>query len=1124
MLVITPAEHGAPSGRLIRLGDVDAYRIDRVERMEPFLTTVVSDTDLWMFISSNGALTAGRIDADHAIFPYVTDDRLHRSVGAAGPLTVIARTTDDGRELWRPFAADCARHCTRAITKTTLGDALAFEERNDRWGLTFRATWRPSGAFGWVRVAELVDHAGASGRFDVLDGLLDVMPAGVDAATEQTRSNLADAYKRSETGPWGSAALYTLESLITDRAEPGEALTAALVWSAGFPAEQPHLDERAVGDVLAGQPPRRPGLLTGLPGAYLLHGTVAVAADDGATWTIVADTGLDHATVLDRLDELRRTDVEASLAADIETGRRRLRALLSGADAFQRSADPIADAHHLSNTLFNSMRGGVFPYGHRIPVADLRDFVGVRNRPCLDRHAPALDTLGEWTDLDDLHALADATDDADLRRLVREYLPLTFSRRHGDPSRPWNRFAIRVHGEDWGELLTYEGNWRDIFQNWEALLHSYPAYFSHVVAKFLNASTADGHNPYRISRDGVDWEVPDPDDPWSNIGYWGDHQIVYLLRLLQGWARFAPGELDSWFDRRDFVYADVPYTIAGHDAMVRDPQNTISFDERRAEQIERQEAAVGTDGRLVVTVDGELLRAGLLEKLLVPALGKLTAFVPGGGIWMNTQRPEWNDANNALAGNGLSMVTLAYLVEYVTFLRRLAARRHGQSAAVSTTTGRWLRDLAAALDAHDPARAVDPGGRRRLVDALGSIGTAHRGRLAGGVTGETVELSLADVERFCATALAHLEPTLRAARRPDGLYHSYNRISFPSATTARVDPLGPMLEGQVAVLSSGILDGRAALDVVDALYESAMYRADQRTFMLYPATSRPPFLARNTLTAAHLADAPFLATPLDERWRRVFAVDRRGGLHFRPACANGAELHVALDQAGASPDERAIVERIYEELFEHASFTGRSGAMYGYEGIGSIYWHMVAKLLLAVQEHHAAAVDRGDPPEVVDGLAAAYRRIRDGLGFRTSPDRFGAFPTDCYSHTPAGGGAKQPGMTGQVKEEILTRFGEIGIRVVDGAIRLGPCLLDPAELFGADASTSPLALSLCQVPLTIAVGGAASVTTVWADGRVDQVDGAELSAATSAEIFGRTGAVERIEFTVDGAALRPDGG
>ena len=42
----------------------------------------------------------------------------------------------------------------------------------------------------------------------------------------------------------------------------------------------------------------------------------------------------------------------------------------------------------------------------------------------------------------------------------------------------------------------------------------------------------------------------------------------------------------------------------------------------------------------------------MTEKLLVLLLTKLTNLVPEGGIWMNTQRPEWNDANNALVGKG----------------------------------------------------------------------------------------------------------------------------------------------------------------------------------------------------------------------------------------------------------------------------------------------------------------------------------------------------------------------------------------------------------------------------------------------------------------------------------------
>jgi hypothetical protein len=34
---------------------------------------------------------------------------------------------------------------------------------------------------------------------------------------------------------------------------------------------------------------------------------------------------------------------------------------------------------------------------------------------------------------------------------------------------------------------------------------------------------------------------------------------------------------------------------------------------------------------------------------------------------MNTQRPEWNDANNALVGKGISVVTTAYLRRSIAF-------------------------------------------------------------------------------------------------------------------------------------------------------------------------------------------------------------------------------------------------------------------------------------------------------------------------------------------------------------------------------------------------------------------------------------------------------------------------
>jgi len=1103
------------TGGLSVVDGVEYYRIDRVEEMEPFLMTVVSDSDLWMFVSTTGALTAGRIDADHALFPYETDDRIHRAAETAGPVTVIARRVGGDRELWQPYARVVTPGCRRSIAKSVLGDRLVFEEHHPAWSLTFRATWAPSDRFGWVRTVELLDAGGAAdSEYEVLDGLVDVMPAGVDALTEQIRSNLVDAYKRSEVGSWGSLAVFSLESLISDRAEPVEALTATVVWSSGFPAAEPDLDARGVADMIDGSPRAAAELVTGRAGAYLLRGTVSVPQGGSARWMIVADTGLDQVAVLDAVIVATSADATEQVVGDVALGATRLRELLAAADGFQTTGDDVADAHHLSNVLFNSMRGGIFPFGHRIPTDDLAVFVAARHSGVAARHELWFATLEPWMAVDALRTSALATGDADLIRLVLEYLPLTFSRRHGDPSRPWNRFSINVRDEHGAPKLSYEGNWRDIFQNWEALLQSYPAYFANIVAKFVNATTLDGYNPYRISHDGIDWEVPNPDDPWSHIGYWGDHQVVYLLRLLEMWERYEPGAIEAWLDRAVFVYADVPYTIADHDEMVLDPRNTITFDEDRAAVIADRVVQLGADGRLVPDDGQTLLHVGLLEKLVVTALAKLTNFVPGGGIWLNTQRPEWNDANNALAGPGLSMVTLYHLRRYLDVLRALTEAVSTDTVMFTASVAQWLDDVRRILSDVDGS-AMDDRRRRSVVDALGRSGEAHRHRIASGSGRDTVVVAVGDIDRLCTVSCDQLDRSIRGGQRSDGLYHSYNRVSFPAVDVACVDYLGPMLEGQVAVLSSGVLDADAAADLVDTLFGSGMYRPDQQTFMLYPVVELGSFMQRNRISedaARRLRTIGAGDGALDP----VVVVDRFGELHFRPEVVNERALEQLLEPIGLSGADRAAVRDVYDEVFDHRSFTGRSGSMYGYEGIGSVYWHMVAKLLLAVQECYWAAVDRGDDDAAVARLADAYRRIRSGLGFEKTPTAFGAIPTDCYSHTPAHAGAQQPGMTGQVKEEVLTRFGEFGFRVVDGCLTIAPGLIAAEELFPTlpDGAPGPARLTVCAVPMTVRPGAADSVLVESADGAVERSAGLSLSAAQSRDVFARAGSVVRVDWTV----------
>jgi hypothetical protein len=65
----------AVEGGTVTLAGERYHRIRHVDAMPPFLMSVVSASDLWMFVSSNGGLTAGRVDADAALFPYTTVDR-----------------------------------------------------------------------------------------------------------------------------------------------------------------------------------------------------------------------------------------------------------------------------------------------------------------------------------------------------------------------------------------------------------------------------------------------------------------------------------------------------------------------------------------------------------------------------------------------------------------------------------------------------------------------------------------------------------------------------------------------------------------------------------------------------------------------------------------------------------------------------------------------------------------------------------------------------------------------------------------------------------------------------------------------------------------------------------------
>lgn len=192
---------------------------------------------------------------------------------------------------------------------------------------------------------------------------------------------------------------------------------------------------------------------------------------------------------------------------------------------------------------------------------------------------------------------------------------------------------------------------------------------------------------------------------------------------------------------------------------------------------------------------------------------------------------------------------------------------------------------------------------------------------------------------------------------------------------------------------------------------------------------------------------------------------------------------------------------------------------------------MVAKLLVAVQASVVDATGDDASHETIERLVAAYWRIRSGLGFNKTAEEFGAIPIDPYSHTPAHAGAQQPGMTGLVKEELLTRPLEVGVTVQDGQIRFDPILLRRSELLGGrerwsvwgldqslhelDLSEGSLGTTLCQVPIVVeTTEGEAAIEVHFEDGTIEPVPGLALSRDVSGHVFARAGRVLRIHAHV----------
>ena len=162
----------------LKINEEGFYKISNSNTLGPFFMSIICDSNHWMFISSNGGLTAGRKNVQYALFPYYTDDKITESTEFTGSKTIFRINRDDQTLLWEPFSneSDNLYRISRNLYKNVYGNKIIFEEVNHDLKLTYRYQWCSSNLFGFLRKSTLINNSERVVHLSVLDGLQIILP------------------------------------------------------------------------------------------------------------------------------------------------------------------------------------------------------------------------------------------------------------------------------------------------------------------------------------------------------------------------------------------------------------------------------------------------------------------------------------------------------------------------------------------------------------------------------------------------------------------------------------------------------------------------------------------------------------------------------------------------------------------------------------------------------------------------------------------------------------------------------------------------------------------------------------------------------------------------------------
>ena len=745
---------------------------------------------VWCYYNNRGqgVCSFGTNDKDHAIMEFSPAHTAYREVGRTGFRT-FCKVDGAYQEL---LTQNCTMHIGMSELEVT-GRAGDLEAGAVYFGVPGERT------AALARVLT-VRNTGTQGvELELLDGMPELVPYGVDQDALKNMANLAQAWMRVEDADTGRACFRVRASMAdTAQVTAVEGCNFCLAW-----------DE--AGEIL--RPIVQPEIVFGAD--------TALARAEG-----FAAAPLKTLCAMPQVTENRFPCCFLPKKATLAPGEAvRIFSLYGQAECKARVA-----------ALAGRIPGGEWFETKRREAARLVD--GLCEAIRAKTADPVFDAYCKQTYLDNLLRGGAPVFFADGGKRAPFYL---YSRKHGDPEREYNYFSL---GREY--YAQGNGNFRDVNQNRRCDVLFAPEVGAESIHTFFDLIQTDGYNPlviqastYTLPEDkleGVLERLPEkrreqgrallsrPFTPgalamaledWGldverlaaaivcaadcepnadfKEGYWCDHW-TYNLDLIESFLSVYPER------REELLFGQCRYRWYESRALVNPRPKRYHMTEGGLRQYHAldEETKAGEARKWVRTTGGEAARSTLMEKLLLLcAIKTATLDAAGMGVEMEGGKPGWYDALNGLPGLlGSSMAESCELARLLRFTIHALEQRNGEIALYTEIAG-LLQDVFEILN-----REGAPFAR---WDRLNLVKEGYRARTAAGFDGARVELDCAQI----AAMLKEMERTVldgirRAVELGGGICPTYftfeaggvvETADGPMPESLRACPLPLFLEG-----------------------------------------------------------------------------------------------------------------------------------------------------------------------------------------------------------------------------------------------------------------------------------------------------------------------------------------